>query len=100
MKNFNFKKPFFILSVAVVAVVSFGFIAVNEPNKVTICHVPPGNPGNCHEITISTNALQTHLDHGDRLVCNSQADLLVAKDLLGIRGIDAARVHEYIIVNY
>lgn len=33
-------------------------------NKVTICHIPPGNPGNPQTITISVNALQYHLNHG------------------------------------
>ena len=37
----------------------------NNDKKITICHVPPGNPGNMHKITISYNALQTHLNHGD-----------------------------------
>lgn len=30
-------------------------------NKVTICHVPKGNPDNAHTITISENALKAHL---------------------------------------
>lgn len=34
-------------------------------NKVTICHTPPGNPDNAHAITISVNALDAHLAHGD-----------------------------------
>jgi hypothetical protein len=46
----------------------------NNNGNVIICHVPPGNPGNCHEITISTNALQTHLDHGDKLYCDKETD--------------------------
>ena len=33
--------------------------------KLTVCHVPPGNPANFHDITISENALQAHLNHGD-----------------------------------
>ena len=33
--------------------------------KVTICHVPPGNPENAHTITISLRALEHHLAHGD-----------------------------------
>jgi hypothetical protein len=33
--------------------------------KVTICHFPPGNPENYQKITISTNALDTHIDHHD-----------------------------------
>jgi hypothetical protein len=33
--------------------------------KVTICHVPPGNPGNAHTITIGAPAVPAHLAHGD-----------------------------------
>lgn len=33
--------------------------------KVKVCHIPPGNPSNFHTITISENALQAHLGHGD-----------------------------------
>jgi len=33
--------------------------------KVAICHIPPGNPGNAHVITVSVNALEAHLQHGD-----------------------------------
>lgn len=33
--------------------------------KVQVCHIPPGNPSNFHTITISENALQAHLGHGD-----------------------------------
>ena len=36
-----------------------------DNNKVTICHIPPGNPANAHTISVSQNALQAHLDHGD-----------------------------------
>jgi len=32
--------------------------------KVTICHIPPGNPENAHPITISVNALPAHIAHG------------------------------------
>lgn len=35
--------------------------------KVQICHVPPGNPDNFHTITVSDNAVQAHLGHGDLL---------------------------------
>lgn len=37
----------------------------DPPAKVTICHIPPGNPANAHTITISANALPAHLAHGD-----------------------------------
>ncbi|MBC8314387.1 MAG: VCBS repeat-containing protein [Bacteroidales bacterium] len=36
-------------------------------NKVLICHVPPGNPGNAHTICVSPNAVPAHLAHGDYL---------------------------------
>ena len=37
-----------------------------SPNdKVTICHIPPGNPDNPISITISASALNAHLSHGD-----------------------------------
>lgn len=35
--------------------------------RVTICHVPPGNPGRAHTIRISRSALEAHLAHGDTL---------------------------------
>ena len=37
------------------------------PKKVTICHIPPGNPGNAHTIRVSQNAVPAHLAHGDTL---------------------------------
>lgn len=33
--------------------------------KIRLCHVPPGNPENFHDIIINDNALQAHLNHGD-----------------------------------
>lgn len=35
--------------------------------KVTICHVPPGNPANAHTITVGIPAIPAHLAHGDSL---------------------------------
>ncbi|CAM1362940.1 hypothetical protein TSEDIMI_10320 [Tenacibaculum sediminilitoris] len=37
----------------------------DKDSKITICHVPPGNPSNVHSITISEKALKAHLAHGD-----------------------------------
>jgi hypothetical protein len=37
-------------------------------DKVTICHIPPGNPENAHEITVGYAAVAAHvLLHGDRI---------------------------------
>ena len=33
--------------------------------KITICHIPPGNPANAHTITVGLPALRAHLKHGD-----------------------------------
>ncbi len=33
--------------------------------KVTICHVPPGNPSNAHTISVNVNAVEAHIGHGD-----------------------------------
>ncbi len=38
-----------------------------KPTKVTICHVPRGNPKNVHTITVSASALKAHLAHNDYL---------------------------------
>jgi hypothetical protein len=35
--------------------------------KVTICHVPPGNPSNEHSIRVGKSALRAHIEHGDYL---------------------------------
>jgi len=36
-------------------------------NKTTICHIPPGNPGKAHTITVGNPAVPAHLAHGDVL---------------------------------
>jgi hypothetical protein len=41
-----------------------GFGSLGE-SKVTICHIPPGNPANAHSITVGSPALRAHLAHGD-----------------------------------
>ncbi len=49
---------------------TFAFIspiddAYAKNNKVTICHIPSGNPENAHTIAVSENAVAAHLTHGD-----------------------------------
>ena len=45
---------------------------VNADNKVTICHVPPGNPGNTQTLDVAVSAVNAHLAHGDWIgACNS-----------------------------
>jgi type II secretory pathway pseudopilin PulG len=42
--------------------------------KVTICHLPPGNPGNPLTLSVSPNAIKAHLAHGDHLGPCGQCD--------------------------
>lgn len=35
--------------------------------KVTLCHVPPGNPARAHTIAVGQPAVKAHLRHGDTL---------------------------------
>lgn len=39
----------------------------NNGDQLTICHVPPGNPGNAHTIRIGSAAWPAHQAHGDTL---------------------------------
>ncbi len=74
----NFQKINYLLAVAIVllsSVLFLGFKASTSLNKVTVCHTPPGNPSNCHEISVSMNALQAHLNHGDNMVCHAEGEL-------------------------
>jgi hypothetical protein len=36
-----------------------------DTKKTTVCHIPPGNPGNAHTICVGNSAVPAHLDHGD-----------------------------------
>ena len=37
------------------------YIGANDPQKCTICHVPPGNPPQAHTITVGCSAVDAHL---------------------------------------
>jgi len=46
----------------------------DKNHKISICHIPPGNPQNAHVIRVSIAALAAHLAHGDNFDlenCNS-----------------------------
>jgi len=46
-------------------------------NKVTLCHIPKGNPANAHTITVNAAAVRAHLRHGDILgSCSAGVDQL------------------------
>lgn len=49
-----------------------GKYTVKANGKVDICHIPPGNPNNPQDLSVSVSSVQAHLAHGDRLgSCNS-----------------------------
>lgn len=53
-----------------IPILLLAFLALGAPAwaaKVEVCHIPSGDPGNLHTITISETALQAHLAHGDFL---------------------------------
>ncbi|MFB5621774.1 MAG: hypothetical protein ACE5Q7_02430, partial [Candidatus Nitrosomaritimum yanchengensis] len=50
-------------------------VLVTSSSTTTICHIPPGNPGNKHTITIGESALSAHLGHGDLLnACDYESE--------------------------
>jgi hypothetical protein len=56
-----------LLALALIAACIILNSAAEGGNTVTICHIPPGNPGNAHSITVSVSALPAHLAHGDAM---------------------------------
>ena len=38
-----------------------------RPGKTLLCHYPPGNPANRHNICVGDAAVPAHLSHGDTL---------------------------------
>jgi hypothetical protein len=67
----NLIAPMTRIMAAALIVLLFGSFR-SASNKITICHIPPGNPGNCHEICISVNALAAHLSHNDTFYCTGE----------------------------
>lgn len=62
-------KPRSLLSALIVAALMVPALAAaaGPKEKTELCHVPPGNPGNAHTITVGGNAANAHLGHGDTL---------------------------------
>ncbi len=61
------KSVAFVAAMCLVFAVPMAALAAPKP-KVTICHIPPGNPGNAHTITVGGKAADSHIaNHGDTL---------------------------------
>jgi hypothetical protein len=52
-------------AVGFVIISMWGSVSAGPPRKVVICHIPPGNPSNFHDISVSSKAVPAHLAHGD-----------------------------------
>jgi len=71
--------------------------------KVTICHIPPGNPGNSHTISVGSPAVPAHLAHGDFVggPCDSEEfdieDHIAEKESKGSEGLSALERAEKLI---
>ena len=56
-----------LIGLAVVVMALFAGTTLAKNDKVTICHIPPGNPANAQTITVSQSAVPAHQAHGDAL---------------------------------
>lgn len=63
-----------------------GVVTQTAVDKVTICHYPPGNPGNAQTITVGAPAVAAHVaEHGDTIgPCQGEltAHLVVIKHVI------------------
>jgi len=53
--------------VLVAGMTSPAFAGGPAPQKITICHIPPGNPNNPQTIEVASPSLPAHIAHGDTL---------------------------------
>jgi len=61
------KRIALFLSVGAVAMLLASVAMAQPDGKVTICHIPPGNPANAHTISVGASAVPAHINHGDTL---------------------------------
>jgi hypothetical protein len=55
------------ISLALFSFLLAASVALAKTDKTVVCHVPPGNPGNAHTISVADRAVASHLAHGDCL---------------------------------
>jgi hypothetical protein len=66
MRSGKDMRRFIAVIATTLAFTSFG-AALAATEKVDVCHVPPGDPGNAHTITVGEPAVDAHLAHDDYL---------------------------------
>ena len=61
-----------VASIAIIALFATSLVATaapgekpDKPEKVEVCHIPSGEPGEAHTISIGGPARSSHLAHGD-----------------------------------
>jgi len=57
------RRTFWMLSIALLTLSA----AAHGEKKVTVCHLPPGNPANPQTISVGEAAVRAHLAHGDQV---------------------------------
>lgn len=63
------------LNMTAVLILALSVLSCNKNNKVSICHIPPGNPANKTNMQVSPAALAAHKAHGDYLgTCTEKVD--------------------------
>ena len=70
-----------------------GAVTQSGVEKVTICHIPPGNPGNAQTITVGEPAVAAHIaEHGDTIgpCAEPTTHLVVIKQVINDDGGTAA----------
>lgn len=63
MKKLTFTLRAVKIAALLVLIFFFNGMVLAQDGKITICHCPPGNPNNCHSITISVNAWYAHFEN-------------------------------------
>jgi hypothetical protein len=64
----------------------FSIMAFSHSEKVGVCHSPPGEPTNRQQISISVNAVNAHLNHGDSIIADVESCNGLDDDCDGLLG--------------
>lgn len=56
-----------LIAAAVVSALAMAAVPSEAGKKIDVCHVPPGNPGNAHTISVNVHAWPAHESHGDTM---------------------------------
>lgn len=92
MKKFTIKLLALISAFSVLTVITGGAAYASPVEKVVICHIPPGNPDNMHNIEVGKAAVDAHLAHGDSLsYCWGDTEISDYTDETTIANASAAR---------